>query len=156
MAQSRPLEKRDFPLIYKTIREQQWRRYEEWTALIDPERVRQACFGEHPHIKAVVLLDCYLFLYQVVVPWYSTKRVMEECLLLRIKSDPLYSLRAVFNAVKKLAIQNQCYMVTMGTAMANDVAYGRMLERNGFKQQLRGYAFNLPNPTSVNSNELHR
>lgn len=137
-------------MIYAAIREKRWLRYQkEWTALIDPERVRQACFGEHPHIKAVVLMDTYLFLYQVVVPWFSVKPVLEECLLLRINMKRT-KFSDVVSVIKMLAIQNQCYMLTMGTAMANDVAYGRLLQANGLHQQLRGYALNLSTPTSVN------
>lgn len=151
MKSVRKLEKGDFPLINQAIVERRWERYsKEWTALIDPRMVRAACFGEHPTIKARVLFDTYLFLYQVVVPWYTTKPILEESLLFLINKVQKGNFHDVVQAMKEIAAKNQCHMISVGTAMADDRIYGRLLERNGFTQQARGYTLMLPPPSSVN------
>lgn len=145
----RDLNDSDYPKINARIAEMVWFRYDKkWTKLINPECVRNACIGRHPTIKVEVLCDTYLMLYQVVTPWYSDKRILEECLLFKMHESNNVPFKKVVAAIKALAIINHCYMVSMGTAMADDRAYSRLLTRCGFTHESSGFTMELPPPST--------
>lgn len=131
----REIEEKDREHIFNAL-ERSWKvakRKKTWVDQYKYEDGEYIVDCIYNNIDSVIVDETYLVCYQINDVWYSKKRVLNECLVMKIhknKSDFGY----VVQALEQIAKDHQCDGILVGTAFsANDTLLARKYEGYGFR-----------------------
>ena len=100
------------------------------SALVD---VNQIIRGEPAPLRAAVLDDSVVLLYEVCEAWWLSGPVLVEYSLLPYQNTPGRKAR-VFEAIDQLAASEGATSVVLGSVGSdNEVAFSRLLRTNGYR-----------------------
>ena len=126
----------DEPSIYNALHGLEcYAKQYEWAVAVDFEKSYEAIMGEVAAGKAYVV-EGYLVMTEVVTPWYSTKSLLQEWLVLKLYKGG--SLKALPEALVAIAGRLGCVgVITADSSPVNIV--GKAYEESGFTPLTRSF-----------------
>lgn len=86
-------------------------------------------------VFSCIVNDTFLLCYDICSPWYTDKKYLEECMVLRIYRNPV-GFECVVEALEELARRNNACGIYVATDMSdNDNKLSLKYQSHGFKEE---------------------